>query len=373
MNTHRNIAPSIFAALICFGAASFSSAQGAETATAVGSPTAPDASAPAPKTGAANADEKVVSGLKKPGEAAHDILALIQFERADTAFISTTNHPGILADLSTLESAANAMIKDDGKDAEATQNLANALAAAINLNISRVNSTFNRPNETAENKAKCRQMQLDLTAIRVSFQPVPPAGAVTVSKADSKMVPPKDAAAAPKAETTTTRLEAAQAELNKALASLEKSNPNNHGGFIEKARTDAGQAITDLSAAQAYLKEHPEQDPLTPGTPPTDKQKFSPAAVPSFEILPTGAKRSPNIDNAIDDLNAALLIFMDTPKGQPSVLVLLGDLDGNRDKIMADINQANADILAALNFAHARNGGAAPAASAPAATAPAKP
>jgi hypothetical protein len=153
--------------------------------------------------------------------------------------------------------------------------------------------------------------------------------------------------------TTTQRLTTAQNDLKKALASLTKSVPANHGGFIEKARTDATQTSTDIAAALEYLKAHPEMDPPIPGIPPTDKEKFSATTIPSYEIGANGKGKSPNMDAAVESLNGALREFLDdSPSDAPRLLV--PELDGSRDKIMGDICQANADVLAAFEFANNR-------------------
>ncbi len=135
--------------------------------------------------------------------------------------------------------------------------------------------------------------------------------------------------------------------------SLGKSNPANHGGFIEKARADVGQALVDVVAALAYVKEHPEVDPQPAPVAPTDKQKLYPAMLPDYEIDPNGKGKSPNMDAAIESLNAALRPLMDGPNGG-ALLLLTGELGGFRDKIMQDIGQTNADTLAAFAFSHDR-------------------
>jgi hypothetical protein len=310
----------------------------ATAASVAAAPTPPAASAPAisaaatptpvgvtiPASTGAPADQKpapspgnaeLAGTLVPPKVAANAILDLIQAERADTDFVSPTVHTLMYGDLATLEDAAKSVIHDDGQDAEYTAKLVSAFVTSINENIARVNNTANRPNETAEVKTKCQQIQRKLSAIRRSFQPDAPASAAKIgSTTDSKMVLPT----ASSANTTTARLQAAQTELKKALTSLNKSQTANHGGLIEKGRADATLAVADVGTALAYVKDHPELEPLPPGAPPTDQEKFAPAALPSNQIAANGKPKSPNVAAAMDAATRPCASLLTRPRMAPA-------------------------------------------------------
>lgn len=312
--------------------------------------------------------------LKTPEEAADDILKIISDTRADSDYVGPNVHSGLLTDLSSLETAADAVRKDDKKDAGATEALINKFIEVINQTIGRANSIRNRAGETAIDQNKSQQLQKRLSAARVSFHPdvpaktSPPAGSAspvvasginTEKTADSAIVrpgpiPSSKPALVAKSETTAERLTVVQTELKKALAALNKSVPANHGGFIEKARTDATRALEDLTTAIKQVQEHPELNTITPGILLSEKQKFSLATIPSYEIGANGKGKSPNMDAAVDSLNAVLRSFIDFPKdGTPRFLV--GEINGARDKILADICQVNDDVLSAFEYAHNRS------------------
>lgn len=315
--------------------------------------------------------------LKTPKEAAAATLDLIKITQADTDFVGPGQHPGLVADLATLQDAANNVIQDDGKDAAATASLVSKFLTAINTNISRVKGIANRDTETPVSKAKCRALQMQLTAIRLSFHPDAPAKTSSTSapNPNSKMVMPKaispanpadTSSSAPldastnNSDTTTSRLETTQKALKKALASINKAATANHGGFIEQTRADTTLAVADVAAALTYVKDHPEIDTLTPGMVPADRPKFTLVSIPSYDIGADGKGKSPYADATVDSLDAALRPLFDEPKGDKPVL-RLGDIGGNRDKLIADIKQALADLIAAFDFAHNRATTSAPA------------
>ncbi len=114
-----------------------------------------------------------VAKLKTPKEGASDALTLVTAICKDTAYVSSSVHPGLFDDLGTLEGAASAVLRDDGKDPITTTRLVNAFVNAINQNIARTNNLRNQATETPETKDKSQHLQKQLTAIRTSFQPNP--------------------------------------------------------------------------------------------------------------------------------------------------------------------------------------------------------
>ncbi len=149
--------------------------------------------------------------------------------------------------------------------------------------------------------------------------------------------PPLPAAPSP---TASARLEVAQKNLTAAAAALARGHANLYGGYVEKAGVAVHQALADVAAATAYLKEHPGENTLPAGPAPEDKTKIVPTLFPEMERIP-----GINLMEANLALNLALVEFLNNP-GRSYHGPVIGDLGGFRAKIMTDINQASAALVA---------------------------
>ncbi len=146
------------------------------------------------------------------------------------------------------------------------------------------------------------------------------------------------------------RLDAAQSNLQRAYDALIVATKANHGGYVEEAQSEVNQAQSDLAAAFAYLKTHPEIDPLVVGPVPADAPRVRPAGIPSSDLSPNDNYRSPRMVDAINGLNGALEQFINGEPG--SVGLLVSGLGGYRDKIIEDIVKASASVAHAVDFSH---------------------
>jgi hypothetical protein len=127
-------------------------------------------------------------------------------------------------------------------------------------------------------------------------------------------------------------LEAAQAALQTASHLLGKATTKDKGGFVEKARADADAAAADFAKAMAYAQAHPDD-------------AANPQPLPAPRQLPrVGNGKAPNVIGAIDALKTAI----------DEVNSIPGSLGGNRDTLLADLNQTAEDSIAAVNFSSPR-------------------
>jgi hypothetical protein len=167
--------------------------------------------------------------------------------------------------------------------------------------------------------------------------------------------------------TAQAHLDVAQTAVKTALAALARATTVPHGGYVEKAMVEVNKTADDLTQATAYVKAHPEANALANGPAPAE------TAPAKFTVAPPtargaraggGGAAQTNMLTALDALNAALNEFMN-PVGSSYHGPIMGDLGGFRQTIMADISQANADVLGGINYA---NGSGVPAVPAPAST-----
>jgi serine/threonine protein kinase/WD40 repeat protein len=119
----------------------------------------PAASAPASST----ASRPAIT-FKQPREAANAALALVLATRTeDSQYVSA--HSGLQRDLATLESTANAVLNDEGKEPAAVEKSGGAFSVALNQAISRAESIAKRTSETPEAVSKSRQLETKLKEI----------------------------------------------------------------------------------------------------------------------------------------------------------------------------------------------------------------
>jgi hypothetical protein len=140
-------------------------------------------------------------------------------------------------------------------------------------------------------------------------------------------------------------LTAAQKALEQAQAALVKATTDNRGGYVEKARTDIKKALADVAEAAAFVKAHPENNLLPSGPAPAETSKVHSALIPTNYIKVPGL----NMMAAIDALNVALNEFVNNHESNFHGPVF-GDFGGYRLKIMNDIGQTSADVLAAIAY-----------------------
>jgi serpin B len=114
---------------------------------------------PAPRPGPA------APALKDAKAVAAAALELIKATRLDTAYVSNTVHPAIQASLNGLETAANAVADDDGKDPSISAQRAATLSATLARATTLAGQMATRPNETQESKDKSAQLQTKLTEV----------------------------------------------------------------------------------------------------------------------------------------------------------------------------------------------------------------
>jgi hypothetical protein len=114
-----------------------------------------------------------------------------------------------------------------------------------------------------------------------------------------------------------------------------------------------------LTRISAYLKAHPEANTLADGMAPAEaspaKLMVAPDAARKNARSPGGPGGSPlqNMLSTLDELNIALNEFINPttiPTGSKSPI--MGDLGGLRKTLIDDLVQANADVLAGINYAN---------------------
>jgi hypothetical protein len=167
------------------------------------------------------------------------------------------------------------------------------------------------------------------------------------------------------ATTAQAHLSAAQAEIRTATFDLGKMiNPNlnprlapgPNGGYVEKALADLVQASVDSANATAYITAHPEVDALSTGPAAADALKMPP--------MPAVIMRNPSLNDhlalGVISLTAALRNLVNNPAPDYHGPVL-GDLGGNRAKIIADLARAGADLSAAAEYSYYYSNGILPA------------
>jgi len=144
------------------------------------------------------------------------------------------------------------------------------------------------------------------------------------------------------------RLSAAQQSLQPSLAILATAAIRNHGGFVENATAQVNQALADITAATSYLDTHPNANILLAGPAASANPVVPPASIPDFDRTTFGGDKSPNMVIPLTDFNVALRQFArpDSASTDP----IPGDLGGYRDKIIQDLTQASAQIIAGMDY-----------------------
>ncbi len=191
--------------------------------------------------------------------------------------------------------------------------------------------------------------------------------------------PPAAPRLAPDANPTAQgHLDAAQRAVDQALAALKRAATNdNHGRYDQAATTDLAAVAADLANAAQYVKAHPDANALASGPAPAgtvlEKIMVMPAAARGPGGTRSGAVVQTNMITAFDSLNAALNEFI-IPTAPDYKGPIMGDFGGIRAKIIADLERANTNVLAGINYANGVIRNPAPsAATAPAATTPTTP
>jgi hypothetical protein len=212
----------------------------------------------------------------------------------------------------------------------------------------------------------------------------PPPGTVSPASKSSDTLATTTPAST--SDNSTTRLNDVQSALTKAQAALDRATLSTHGGFVQKAQAEIKQALKYVAAGLTYIEAHPEADALQnapatqasspdqPASPPgygtysqaqpeanppplaptDDTGPFvKPASPPSYSLRADGSQISPNLAHAMTALDEALT-KLEKPQataGDNSPTFTIGDLDGNRNRILSCISRANTDILSAYNYA----------------------
>lgn len=156
---------------------------------------------------------------------------------------------------------------------------------------------------------------------------------------------PARAATAVTADLTMAHLLIAQNALARAGEALGRARASNKGGYVESALAKVNLASADLKKAQDFLQAHSEAGTLAAGPTLPETSMVLPVIVPNHG----GSGGNPQMEAAIRALNEALAEVQKTPVGAKG---------GLRDIVMEDIGQANADVVAGINFAASTGRGA---------------
>ncbi len=146
-------------------------------------------------------------------------------------------------------------------------------------------------------------------------------------------------------DTTRHRLEYLRGELQKSLEALKQAPIDPNIGFIEKTIEDLNQMLTAVDGGLAYVKAHPESDPLW--------------AVPSRQGMPLVNVTSgsayimdrnvivhyPTLPAAFDRLDRGLNAFLNGATNVTDSAVI-GELGGFRDKIIRGVSWATVNLVA---------------------------
>jgi serpin B len=184
-------------------------------------------------------------------------------------------------------------------------------------------------------------------------------------------------------DTTTSRLVAAQASLNKAKDYLTQTPDELHDGQVAKALTSVNQALAGITRAMDYVKEHPEIDPLPTGSntggPPTTAVAIPalgftlPANFGPNSTMIAGSRGAPTttlgppdknglmagVDGRIISVNLLMAAnylntahtLLSNPGGRGTYTGrLIGDIGGYNEPIKAEIKKAAEAAVAGLNF-----------------------
>ena len=165
-------------------------------------------------------------------------------------------------------------------------------------------------------------------------------------------------------DTLLNRLAALRADVEAARTALSQAPKPVHGGFVEKTLADVDRTLADVGKAVDYVHAHPEIDPLSAWMA-DDSMRGAMAKTPP--VLPLYAGRSgvrrgqyfvqksaaanSNLTVAYAALHDAWFEFSSArPEVKP---YQVGDIGGFRNTIRADLTQAEADLIAGLDYAHA--------------------
>jgi len=133
----------------------------------------------------------------------------------------------------------------------------------------------------------------------------------------------------------TAHMEAALNALSTAKDFLHKASTGDKGGHVEAAIIKVDLATADLNQGLEFLKAHPE---IASSAPAPETSPVRATVVPTLG----GANGYPQMRGAIIALNEAIAEMQQTP---------VGSKDGIRDVILADIDRANAEVVAGIQFA----------------------
>jgi len=107
----------------------------------------------------------VVRQEKDPRAIAISVLEIVQSVREDSAFLGPAAHPGLDANLNGLERAARAVLEDNGRNSANWTNNVNRLLKATQETAEYANSIADRRAETADSKAKSRNLAQKLKSL----------------------------------------------------------------------------------------------------------------------------------------------------------------------------------------------------------------
>jgi hypothetical protein len=162
--------------------------------------------------------------------------------------------------------------------------------------------------------------------------------------------------------TTQSHLEFTQQALDQALTSLNGAR-NTFGEFKDKAIAEVNQGQADITHAMDYLKAVPEIE-FAPSPAPS---AISPTGV--TDVLSSGKNNVPTGYGPMHTAMNLLIVAHGYLVGNTAGDFQVGNMGGLREGILADLDQAAADILAGVNIALVSNPPA-PAPAKPAATTP---
>lgn len=186
--------------------------------------------------------------------------------------------------------------------------------------------------------------------VRPPPPPVPPPPAIAFAASDDAPAP---------APTAQARLEALQAALQTARSALQQAPAGTPEDFIATTLTDVNRALAELAAAQAQLKDHPENNVLPSALP---------VGVPNLGIQNGAGQVTntrvtgtyPTLPTAVQALRTGLNQFLtgagsneSTPaRGLAALNILpgpgpvIGPLGGLRDRLIQSVGRASADLVA---------------------------
>lgn len=133
------------------------------------------------------------------------------------------------------------------------------------------------------------------------------------------------------------KLRLARAELDKAIRGMAGATKKNHGGFVEKAQAELKQTAQDLTDAMAFADAHPEIIAL-PGAAPAE------TLAAAEHLMGLTFPKPNNQGHLVDGLNGLqrALTALQESRG--------GDIGGNREKLIADMDRAATSIYDGFHF-----------------------